>query len=64
MSFFATVSLEDLHILRQVVRNVHMKHYPDEWVTDHEADKIIEAFGEEPCQNLIRAAVDSKVHAL
>jgi len=44
--------------MRQVVKTVHMKHYPDEFMTNHEADKIIEAFGPETMENHLRIAVN------
>lgn len=59
MSFLASISVEDLRLLRKVVLNVHMAHYPSNFLSDYEADRVIEAFGEETCQNLIKTAVDS-----
>jgi|TARA_R110001583_G_scaffold4447_2_gene25789 hypothetical protein len=61
MSFLAQLDFDDLRRLRQVVKRVHMSEYPKEFLTDHEADKVIEAFGEETMQNLLRAAVDNSV---
>lgn len=61
MSFLAELSLLDLQRLRKVVRGVHMKHYPLELMTDHEADRIIESLGVEVREKLIRKAVDERL---
>ena len=58
MNFLMTLPIQDLHRMRQVVKTVHMKHYPDEFMTNHEADKIIEAFGPETMENHLRIAVN------
>ena len=35
------LSKEDRNLLRIVVKKVHLKHYPKEFITDREADKLI-----------------------
>jgi len=63
MSFFSELSLVDLQRLRKVVhQNIFPKlGYPIEHRTDYEADRIIEAYGEETAQNMIKQAIDAKV---
>lgn len=57
-TFVADLSFQDLQRLRKVVRKVHMRHYPSALLTDHEADKIIEAMGPQTSETLIKIAVD------
>ena len=40
---FQKYSIREINTLRTVVKSQHMKHYPKEKVTDHEADRIIES---------------------
>lgn len=40
--------------LRKVVKMVHMKHFPKDFVNDYEADKIIENIGPEVAERMIR----------
>lgn len=62
MSFLHTLSIEDLGILRRVVRNVHFQYYPDDLkYSDREADKLIDSFGQETIEKLIKQAVDTGV---
>ena len=62
MSFLHTLSIEDLGILRRVVRNVHFQYYPDDLkYADREADKLIDSFGQETIEKLIKQAVDTGV---
>jgi len=35
------LSKEDRNLLRVVVKQVHLKHFPKEFITDREADKLI-----------------------
>tara|TARA_B100002019_G_C20839379_1_gene389128 strand:+ start:340 stop:531 length:192 start_codon:yes stop_codon:yes gene_type:complete len=35
------LSKEDRNLLRIVVKQVHLKHFPKEFITDREADKLI-----------------------
>jgi len=56
--------LRDLHKLRILVKSQHMKHYPKDRITDHEADRIIEAMSESGQNQLIKLAVDYGVSEL
>ncbi len=60
MPFVSDLSHTDLVRLRQVVKRVHMQYHPPESYTDAEADKIIEAFGPEICERLLKRALDRK----
>jgi hypothetical protein len=61
MSFLNTLSLKDKRRLRIIVKKVHLKHYPTHMITDYEADKLVEAFGEETVYNLLRDNVGKNV---
>lgn len=39
--FFRQLPPDKQSLLRRVVKAVHLKHYPGEFQTDHEADKFI-----------------------
>lgn len=56
--WFRELSFDELQRLRASVRRVHMKHYPVEMVSDHEADKIIASLGPAVAEKLIKSAVD------
>jgi hypothetical protein len=61
MSFLNTLSLKDKRRLRIIVKKVHLKHYPTHMITDYEADKLVEAFGEETVYNLLKDNVGKNV---
>jgi hypothetical protein len=61
MSFLTKLGFDDLRRLRQVVKRVHMRHYSKDHMTNDEADRIIEAFGEETMQVLLKSAVDNSI---
>lgn len=61
MSFINTLSLKDRRRLRTIVKRVHLKHYPTHMITDYEADKLVEAFGEETVYNLLKENVGKNV---
>lgn len=61
MSFLHKLSPEERRILRVVVKTVHLKHYPKDFITDHEADKLTAVIGEETIQNLIKVGKDSRI---
>jgi hypothetical protein len=52
-TFSSTLSFQDRQRLRQVVKNVHMKLYPTEMITDKEADKMIDVIAPETARYLI-----------
>ena len=55
MSFIHTISQKDRNRLRTIVKRVHLKNYPTHMITDYEADKLVEAFGEETIYNLLKS---------
>ena len=54
MSFLHKLSPEERRILRVVVNTVHLKHYPKEFITDYEADKLISIIAPESLDHLKR----------
>jgi hypothetical protein len=58
LSFINTLSQRERDTLRRVVKVVHMKHHPKDFVNDYEADKIIEAIGPEVAERMIRFGVN------
>ncbi|BAQ87473.1 hypothetical protein [uncultured Mediterranean phage uvMED] len=58
--FIRELSLKDLNRLRSIVRNTHLKFYPNEFMTNVEVDKFINAVGPELAGKMIRYAVDNK----
>ena len=58
--FIRELSLKDLNRLRTIVRNTHLKFYPNEFMTNSEVDKFINAVGPELAGKMIRYAVDNK----
>ena len=61
MSFLNSLSLKDRKRLRKIVKQTHLKHYPTHMITDYEADKLVEAFGEETIYNMLKANVGKNV---
>jgi hypothetical protein len=61
MSFLTELRWEDLQRLRVSVKRIHMTRYPKDKITDHEADKIIEALGPEAAETLTRRAMDAGI---
>jgi hypothetical protein len=55
--FTTQLNLADRRRLRLVIRNVHLKHYPTEHLTDYECDKLIDAWGPEVAAQQIRDAM-------
>jgi hypothetical protein len=64
LSFINTLSQRERDTLRRVVKVVHMKHHPKDFVNDYEADKIIEAIGPEVAARMIKVGVDSGIQSL
>jgi hypothetical protein len=60
-SFITELSQRDLNRLRDVVKLIFMKHYPEHHFHDYEADKIIESIGPNVQESMIRAAVDASI---
>ena len=61
MSFLKSLSLKDRRRLRTIVKRDHLKNYPTHMITDYEADKLVEAFGEETIYNMLKANVGTNV---
>ena len=61
MSFLNTLSQPERDTLRRVIKIVHMKHYPKDFVTNYEADKMIEAIGPEVAARMIKVGIDSGI---
>jgi len=64
MSFINTLSQRERDTLRRVVKVVHMKHHPKDFVNDYEADKIIEAIGPEVAARMIKVGIDKGIQSL
>ena len=64
MSLINTLSQRERDTLRRVVKVVHMKHHPKDFVNDYEADKIIEAIGPEVAARMIKVGMDRGIQSL
>ena len=61
MSFLNSLSLKDRNRLRTIIKKTHLKYYPTHMITNYEADKLVEAFGEETIYNMLKANVGTNV---
>jgi len=61
MSFMNTLSQPERDTLRRVVKVVHMKHHPKDFVNNYEADKMIEAIGPEVAGRMIKLGMDQGI---
>ena len=61
MSFLNNLSLKDRRRLRTIVKKTHLSYYPKNMITDYEADKLVEAFGEETVYNMLKSNVGTIV---
>tara|TARA_R100001086_G_scaffold159030_1_gene85207 strand:+ start:404 stop:598 length:195 start_codon:yes stop_codon:yes gene_type:complete len=61
MSFLHTLNAQERRILRNVVKTVHLKHFPKQFCTDYEADKLIATIAPETVEKLIRVGVNHKI---
>ena len=59
MSFTQLLSQKDRDRLRVIVKRVHFKHYPQDRLTDYEADKFIDAQAGEMIERMLKSGVDS-----
>ena len=48
------ISFQDRQRLRKIVKTIHFKHYPKEFINDKEADKLIEALGPKVAEDMIK----------
>lgn len=60
--FISTISFEDLRMLREAVRRVHMAEYHEDHITTEEMDRIIESIGPETREKMIKFMVDKGQH--
>jgi hypothetical protein len=58
--FLASLTWEELRLLRTHVKRVHMAEWPPETRTDREADRLIESFGPAAKEQIIKRVVDAK----
>jgi hypothetical protein len=56
----AELSFQDLQRLREVVRRVHLRHYPQEHCTERECDRIIETLVPATAERLLKRLIDGK----
>jgi len=61
MSFISTIKGSELDVLRKIIKNVNFKHYPKEFVTDYEADKLIDSLAPSTVARLLRVGRDSGI---
>ena len=59
-SFTSTISWQDRKRLREVVRRVHLRHYPAHMLTNAECDKLIDAWGPQAAGEVLRKAVEAR----
>tara|TARA_R110000822_G_scaffold45294_10_gene121241 strand:- start:668 stop:862 length:195 start_codon:yes stop_codon:yes gene_type:complete len=64
MSFMHTLKVAERDILRKIVRKVHMQHFPKEFKSDYETDKLIASIAPETVASLIKTGKDMKVDQL
>ena len=58
MSFLHKLSPEERRILRVVIKTVHLKHYPKDFITDYEADKLISVIAPDALEHLKKTGKD------
>jgi hypothetical protein len=49
--------------LHQILRKVHLRHFPAHLLTSTECDKLLDAWGPCVAQTLVKAAVDARIVA-
>ena len=55
MGLSSLLKHEDRQRLRTITRRIHLRHYPQEFLTDLECDKLIDSFSEEVIEANLRA---------
>lgn len=58
MSFLASLSQQDLDLLRGIVRKVHLRYVSQDFADDKQCDMLIESLGPEIAEKMIRFGVD------
>lgn len=61
-SWSSKISVKDRVLLRKITKKIHMKNYPNELLTDYEADRIIAAMGPETGEYLIRKHMNKETY--
>ena len=61
MAWLHKLSIEERNILRIVVKNVHMKHFPKDFINNYEADKLISSLAPATLDKLSKIGKDYKV---
>ena len=59
--FLHTINEEERRILRTIVKKVHLKHHPEQFCTDYEADKLISIIAPEVVERLMKVGKDMKI---
>lgn len=59
MSVSALLKWEDRQRLRAIVKQVHLRHYPADFLTDYEADKLIDSFSPQVIEANLKAGRDT-----
>lgn len=59
-----TLKVEERDILRRIVKKVHFVHYPEEFCTDREADKMIDVIAPDVIERMIKFGKDKEVDQL
>ena len=60
MSIIPDLKWDDHKRLRLIVRKVHMRNYPEDMMTDIEADRIIESIAPEVVESWLKAKIDAR----
>ena len=59
--FLHTINEEERRILRTIVKKVHLKHHPEQFCPDYEADKLISIIAPEVVERLMKVGKDMNV---
>ena len=62
-SYLASLSHEELRLLRVHVYKVQMKSFPNRHMTEREADRIIESIGPRVKELMIKRVIDDKMES-
>lgn len=55
------LSLQDLNRLRAVIKKIHFKYYPKDFITNHEADKLIDSWLPRTAEKWLKKIIDAKL---
>jgi len=62
--FLHTITKQERRVLRTIVKKVHLKHHPEQFCTDYEADKLISIIAPEVIERLMKVGKDMKIDDL